>query len=146
MRLTALFGVLLGAATAHAADPETVSRIALYAGADRQAVLEAGARKEGEILVYAVGSQIDPVVKGFGAKYPFLTPKVYKGDIPILLKKVAEEYRARVYNVDAFELDDYGLDLLRDSHLITPFNSPEMAMYGSDAIEKSKLWVYMRED
>src|SRR5215813_10764101 len=92
---------------AHAADPQTVSKIATYAAADRQAVLEAGARKEGELLVYAVGSQIDPVIKGFEGRYPFLSVKVFKGDIPVLLKKVTEEYRAGVYNVDAYELDDY---------------------------------------
>ncbi len=129
-----------------AADPQTVSRIATYAEADRQAMLEAGARKEGELLVYAVGSQIDPVIKGFAARYPFLSVKVFKGDIPVLLKKVTEEYRAGVYNVDAYELDDYGLDILRDARMLTPFASPESANYGADAIEAKKHWVFMRED
>ncbi len=84
------------ASGAHAADAQTVTTIGAYQAADRQAFLEAGARKEGQLLVYAVGSQIDPVVKAFGAKYPFLTVKVYKGDIPLLLRKVMEEYRAGV--------------------------------------------------
>ena len=129
-----------------AADAQTVSKIALYDGADRQAMLEAGARKEGELLVYAVGSQIDPVIKAFGAKYPFLTAKVFKGDIPVLLKRVTEEYRAGVYNADAYEIDDYGLEILRDTRMLASFNSPEMASYGPDAIEAKKQWVYMRED
>ena len=131
---------------AHAADAQTVSKIALYDGADRQAMLEAGARKEGELLVYAVGSQIDPVVKAFGSKYPFLTAKVFKGDIPLLLKRVTEEYRAGVYNADAYELDDYGLEILRDTWMLTPFTSPEMTNYRSEAIEVKKNWVFMRED
>ena len=62
--------------------PQTVAKIANYAGADRPAMLEAGARKEGEFLVYTVGSQIDPVLKAFGDKYPFLTVKAFKADIP----------------------------------------------------------------
>jgi iron(III) transport system substrate-binding protein len=133
-------------AQAGAADPQTVARIANYAGADRQAFLEAGARKEGELLAYAVGAQIDPVLKAFGAKYPFLTAKVFKGDIPVLLRKVTEEYRAGVHTVDAFELDDYGLEILRDAHMLTPFSSPEAANYPPDSIEAKRHWVFMRED
>lgn len=131
---------------AHAADANTVSTIGNYQAADRQAFLEAGARKEGQLLVYAVGSQIDPVIKAFGEKYPFLTVKVFKGDIPLLLRKVTEEYRAGVFNVDAYELDDYGLELLRNSKMLVPFSSPEAANYGPEAIEAKKNWIFMRED
>ncbi len=141
-----LLALVAASAPARAADPQTVSKIATYESADRQSMLEVGARKEGELLVYAVGSQIDPVVKAFGAKYPFLTVKVYKGDIPQLLQKVTEEYRAGVTNVDAYELDDYGLAILRDNHMITPFLSPETVNYGPEAIEAKKQWVFMRED
>jgi iron(III) transport system substrate-binding protein len=138
--------LIIPGAASRAADPQTVSRIANYEAADRQSVLEAGARKEGELLVYAVGSQIDPVIKAFGAKYPFLSVKVFKADIPLLLKKVTEEYRAGVYNVDAYELDDYGVEILRDTRMITPFSSPETVNYGPEAIEAKKHWVFMRED
>jgi iron(III) transport system substrate-binding protein len=131
---------------AQAADPQAVATIGTYQAADRQTFLEAGARKEGQLLVYAVGSQIDPVIKAFGVKYPFLTVKVFKGDIPLLLKKVTEEYRAGVYNVDAYELDDYGLELLRSNKMLVPFSSPESVNYGPEAIEANKHWVFMRED
>ena len=57
----ALIISLSGAALA--ADPATVEKITHYKGADRQAFLEAGARKEGKLLVYAVGTQIRPVMK-----------------------------------------------------------------------------------
>ena len=80
--------------------------------ADRQAFLEAGARREGALLVYTVGAQIDPVVKAFNAKYPFLAVKTFKNDIPTLLAKTFEEYKAGVYNTDVFEIDDYGLRIL----------------------------------
>ena len=45
---------------ADAADPQAVARIATYQGADRQAVLEAGARKEGAVVISTVGTQIAP--------------------------------------------------------------------------------------
>ena len=141
------FGAALGVCTAaHAADPQTVAKIANYDAADRQAFLEAGARKEGELQLYTVGSQIDPLLKAFGEKYPFLSVKAFKGDIPIVLKKLMEEYKAGVYTADAFELDDYGVQILRDAKLLVPFSSPEMANYGTEAVEANRHWVLMRED
>jgi iron(III) transport system substrate-binding protein len=129
-----------------AADPQTVAKITNYAAADRSELLLAGARKEGELQLYTVGSQIDAVTKAFGEKYPFLSVQVYKADIPQLLRKLMEEYRAGLYNADAFELDDYGVQILRDQKILTPFYSPESANYGSESIEKNKHWVLMRED
>src|SRR5581483_10274596 len=126
IRAAVLAGVLATGAAANAADPQTVAKIANYRAPDRTAVLEAGARKEGELLLYTVGSQIDQVMKAFGEKYPFLSVKVFKADIPIVLKKLTEEYRAGLYNADAFELDDYGVQFLRDAKLLAPFYSPEM--------------------
>lgn len=131
---------------APAADPQTVAKIAAYSGPDRSAMLEAGARKEGEFLLYTVGSQIDPVLKAFGERYPFLSVKAYKADIPLVLQKVTEEYRAGVYNPDAFELDDYGVQILRDAKLLAPLSSPEIENYGPEAVEPGRRWVLMRED
>src|SRR5262249_20963233 len=51
---------------AYAADPQTVAKIANDTAGDRQGMLEAGARKEGEFQLYTVGSQIDPLLKAFG--------------------------------------------------------------------------------
>jgi iron(III) transport system substrate-binding protein len=131
---------------ARAADPATVARIANYQAPDRQAFLEAGARREGALLVYTVGAQIDPVVKAFNAKYPFLAVKTFKNDIPTLLAKTFEEYKAGVYNADAFEVEDYGLRILLDAKMLASFFSPEMAHYGAEAVEPGKRWTLMRED
>ena len=54
------------------AQPPAVERIANYAGADRQAVLEAGAKREGGLLLYTTGTQIKPLIDRFEAKYPYL--------------------------------------------------------------------------
>jgi len=32
-----------------------------------------------------------------------------------------EEYRAGAYNVDAFELEDYGLEILREARMLPRF-------------------------
>src|SRR5690242_1349655 len=90
-------GLLLAFPAARAAEPAEVAGLAAYAGADRQARLEAGAHDEGALTIYTVGAQIDPVVKGFGAKYPFLTVRVVKKDPPELVKQVTQEYKAGIY-------------------------------------------------
>jgi iron(III) transport system substrate-binding protein len=132
--------------TARAVDPADIAKIATYAAADRQSVLEAGARAEGGLVIYTVGAQIDPVVKAFNARYPFLTVKVVKKDPPELVKQVGEEYKAGLHTVDAYELDDFGLRPLLEMGVLAPFTSPETAHYPAEAIEPGKRWVMMRQD
>lgn len=146
LALSAVALAKFAAGVSYAADPVMVAKIATYDKPDRQAVLEAGARKEGQLLVYTVGAQIDPVVAAFNAKYPFLSVKVLKSDPPDLVKRVTQEYKAGVYNVDVFELDDFGLQPLLQGKLLAPFWSPEMTNYGPEAIEATKRWAMMRQD
>lgn len=135
----------LNAPAAGAAE-RTAQDIALYKGSDRQAMLEAGARKEGEVLVYTVGSQIDPVLAAFRVKYPFLTVRTLKDDIPRLVQRVVQEYGAGIYDVDAFELNDYGLELLLGQKLLAPFWSPESNNFDPEALGPDNRWLLMRQD
>jgi len=143
-----LFGSLIAAAdaTAALAADRTADEIASYRGADRQKMLEAGARKEGACLVYTVGSQIDPVLAAFRAKYPFLTVRTLKDDIPRVVQRVVQEYRTGIHEVDAFELNDYALELLLGQKLLLPFWSPESINFDSDALGPGNCWVLMRQD
>ena len=142
----AIIAIMIASGSARAADPATVAKIATYQGNDRQAFLEAGARREGGLLVYTVGAQIDPVLKAFSAKYPFLAVKTFKNDIPTLLAKTFEEYKAGVYNADAFELEDYGLRILLDAQNARPILLAGDGKLRADAIEPGKRWTLMRED
>ncbi len=134
-----------GFAAALAAD-RTVQEMASYRGTDRQSMLEAGARQEGSVLIYTVGSQIDPVLATFRSTYPFLTVRTLKDDIPRTVQRVVQEYRAEIHNVDAFELNDYALQLLFGQKLLIPFWSPESVNYVADAIGPGNCWVLMRQD
>ena len=60
-----------------AAEPKSVADIANYAGADRQSMLEAGARKEGALMVYMTGTQIQPLIGRFTQKYPLYQDPVH---------------------------------------------------------------------
>src|SRR5690349_17498298 len=54
--------------------PTSVADIAAYKGADRQQMLEDGARKEGHLTWYTsmAGQIVDDLPAGFKAKYPFI--------------------------------------------------------------------------
>jgi iron(III) transport system substrate-binding protein len=138
--------VLASAPQTLAAAPEAIGEIANYAGADRAAYLEAGARTEGKLLVYTVGAQIDPLLAAFHKRYPFVSVQAYKGDTVDLDRRVIEEYNAGVFNVDAYELNDYGLVPLLEAGYLAAFSSPEFVNYPSEAIEPGRHWVVMRED
>lgn len=136
---------LCAATVAAGAEGATVESIANYSGPDRQQMLEAGARSEGEVLLYATGAQIDPLINRFMEKYPFVRAKVFRGGTPDITKKALEEYKAGMHAVDGYELVSGGLIPLRDLGYLQPFGSPEIAAYPPDAIESGKHWIAVRE-
>jgi iron(III) transport system substrate-binding protein len=127
------------------AAPRTVAEIANYAGADRQQLLEDGARHEGALLLYATGTQIQPLLDRFMQKYPYIKVAMPRASSVDVTRKVIEEYGAGLYQVDAYELSSYGLVVEREQGLLQPFISPELAGYEATAIEPGRNWVSVRE-
>ncbi len=113
---------------------------------DAETAAATRAREEGRLLIYTVGAQIDPLIAAFRAKYPFLTVQTYKADTVEVARRAIEEHEAGVDEVDAYELNDYGLVPLLEADLLAPLNSPELAHYPPMAIENGRHWVVMRED
>jgi iron(III) transport system substrate-binding protein len=142
--LMSLLTLCLAAPPALAA-PQTVGEIANYAGADRQQLLEAGARREGALMLYATGTQIQPLIDRFMQKYPFIKVAMPRASSIDVTRKVIEEYGAGLYQVDAYELSSYGLVVPRDQGLLQPFSSPELADYDQITIEPGRHWVSARE-
>jgi iron(III) transport system substrate-binding protein len=134
--------VAVGAASAQ---PTGVAAIANYTGADRQKVLEEGARREGGLLLYTTGTQIKPLVDRFEQKYPYLRVELARASSADTARKVVEEYRAGYDKVDAFELASHGLVVPRDENILQPFRSPEFSAFAADAVEPGRHWVVIRE-
>ena len=68
------------------AAPATVAEIANYSGSDRQRILEDGAKREGALMIYTTGTQIQPLVDRFRQKYPFVKtqmPRASSVDVAI---------------------------------------------------------------
>ena len=142
--VSGLASLLIGGAIAMpaAAAPQTVAEIANYTGPDRQAVLEAGARKEGQVIVYSTGTQMKPLMDAFGVKYPFIRIEAYRADATTVTRRVLEEYKAGRYAVDSVEMTTGGLHAMRDAGYLQPFTSPQMAAYRPEAIEAGRHWVF----
>jgi iron(III) transport system substrate-binding protein len=130
---------------AAAQTPGAVARIANYAGGDRQAMLEAGARRERGLLLYTTGTQIEPLIRGFERKYPFLRVTVQRDTQTDIARRAVQEYRAGVKTLDMFELSSQGLILIRDANILQPFRSPEAAAFDAGAVEPARHWVVVRE-
>jgi iron(III) transport system substrate-binding protein len=128
-----------------AAQPKTVAEIANYTGSDRQALLEAGAKREGVVMVYMTGTQIQPLLDGYRKKYPYVKVESSRLGSVETSQKILEEYAGGVYQVDVFELAAEGLFVPRAQGVLQPFTSPELAAYEKEAIEPEKRWVSVRE-
>jgi iron(III) transport system substrate-binding protein len=127
------------------AAPATVADIATYDGSDRQAVLEAGAKREGALLLYTTGTQTQPLMDRFRQKYPYIKLEVLRADTSDISRRVIEEYAAGLYQADGFELGSVGLVLPREQGLLQPFFSPEALNYDPQSIEPQKRWISVRE-
>jgi len=130
---------------AAAQSSNAVEAIANYSGGDRQAMLEAGARRERGLLLYTTGTQIEPLIRGFERKYPFLKVTVQRGTQADIARRALTEYRLGYRKLDMFELSSEGLILIRDAKILQPFTSPEAAAFDLAAIEPARHWVVVRE-
>ena len=73
------------------AQTRSVAEIANYKGADRQKVLEEGAKREGRLMIYAIGTQAEPIYKAFEQKYPFVKVENKRNDTAVMTRLIIEE-------------------------------------------------------
>jgi iron(III) transport system substrate-binding protein len=138
-----LAGAVAALPFATLAAPSNVQEVANYQGADRQAVLEAGARKEGVVLVYGALTEetTGPVFDAFQKKYPFLRLEKHIGDSLAVVRRAIEEYRAQHHIVDVMGTSLGGMMALRDGNFFAPHWSPEHAAMRPGAVEPNRNWT-----
>ena len=99
-----LSGLLLLAsqpALSLAAGPLSTAEISLYRGADRQAVLVEGAKKEGEVSLYYAHPIVQVIAEAFTKKYG-IKVKPWRGGSEAIMQRVTAEFRAGKRDVDIF--------------------------------------------
>ena len=146
MKRAALFALIaLALLTPVAAPAQDAAVVAATRGADRQARLEAGARREGEVLLYTTGTQIEPLIARFREKYPFIRVEQSRGDPQQAAARAMQEYSGGYFAVDGYELTSFSLAPLRAMKALAPVDSPELAAFGEGAIGPDRAWIVARE-
>jgi iron(III) transport system substrate-binding protein len=112
--------------TAGGGAPGTPPEVARYQGADRQQVLEAGARKEGTLSWYTAiaGDVITALTNGFQQKYPYLKVDVFRADELQLVQRITQETQAGTASFDVTDPNGGTGEIFAESKLITPYYSP----------------------
>jgi iron(III) transport system substrate-binding protein len=108
--------------------PTSPAAIAAYQGADRQQMLESGAKAEGAVTWYTVlaGDVVDALAKGFQERYPDIKVDANRptGQRAITIK-VTEETQGKHYTVDVVQSGLTDLLPIRDDLKgLTPYYSP----------------------
>lgn len=133
---------LTGAITVAAAGASalTIEQIAEYKGADRQSVLEEGAKKEGEILWIGTLSEQTSglIVKAFNGRYPGIKVGRIRSDGPQALQRVLAEHRARTPRVDL--MTSGVVPDLKAAGLVQTFLSPALDAYAPEDKDPNRVW------
>lgn len=144
----ALIFAIAGAATLAATPVKalTIDEIANYKGADRQKVLEEGARKEGKVTIYSgmiVDQALRPMSEAFHKKYPFIDIQYWRAASPQIVQKALAEARAGRMTVDVLESTSLAPPIIRGG-LAQKFHSPETDSYPKQLVDKNGLWASTR--
>ncbi len=153
MRLTCfVFSVLL-ALPAFGVEPTPgVAAVAAYSGPDRTARLIAGAKKEGELMLYSSLTQDDQLklVADFKRRYG-VGVKFWRGSQAHILQRVLSETRGSRFEFDVLETNAPQIEALAREKLLQKMNSPYieqellpevMPSHGEWAPDRLNLLVY----
>ncbi len=116
--------------------PTSLADLAVYTGADRQKVLEDGARQEAGVTWYTTLSApaLDLIPQGFEKKYPGIKVEKFRGTPDDVAKRILDETQARRYVYDVMEAGDTTLLTINDQGLTMPFASPLLSAYPADSL------------
>jgi iron(III) transport system substrate-binding protein len=123
----------------------TNDEIANYKGADRQKVLEEGAKKEGKVAWYTsliVDQATKPIEEGFKKKYPFLQVDTIRGDSTQILSRSLAEARAHNVHMDVIAASLAGA--FKKGGIAQVFDSPILAEYPKSYIDPDHTYVTYR--
>lgn len=116
--------------------PVTAAELALYNGADRQQLLEQGAKKEGRLLIYSTQTE-KQITDAFQKKYPYIKMEIWRDDDTRVASRILEEYKAGLHAVDVLSFTGFGSVIMSDAGILQPFISPNIPFLEDYAINAS---------
>jgi iron(III) transport system substrate-binding protein len=140
----AIASVALGFAYAGTLHAQSLAEIAMMKGTDRQAKLEAGARKEGAFSLYTtlVPEGSNPLQEAWEKKYPWVKTSFTRTASAAQIQRILAESRTGKANADV--VMGSGSDALEEVKLLQPFSSPEMEAYPKEYVGKDNLYFTYR--
>src|SRR5258707_10452794 len=153
MRLTCcVFSVLLALPASGVEPTPGVADVAAYSGPERTARLIAGAKKEGELMLYSSLTQDDQlrIAADFKARYG-ITVKFWRGSQAHILQRVLSETRGGRFEFDVLETNAPQIEVLAREKLLQRMNSPYLEQellpdtvpeHGEWAPDRLNLLVY----
>jgi iron(III) transport system substrate-binding protein len=132
--------------TSSAAVAQKADDILLYSGPDREQRLIEGARKEGQVVIYAaliVNQAMRPIAEGFGKKYPFIKLATWRADSEDIVQKAAAEVRANNVVADVIEGTGAGEQAV-EANIAQPYYAPAVAGFAEPYRNRAGLWAPTR--
>ena len=107
------------------------------AAANRESLIE-GAKKEGEVILYASMNleEANAMISRFEGKYPFLKVKLNRTDSEKLLTKILVEAKAKKSSADAIQTLGFAMHTLKKTQLLGHYLSPENIYYPKEFKEE----------
>ena len=107
------------------------------AAANREQLIE-GAKKEGEVILYASMNleEANTIIQRFEGKYPFLKVKLNRTDSEKLLTKILVEAKAKKSSADAIQTLGFAMHTLKKTQLLGHYLSPENGYYPKEFKEE----------
>ena len=137
---------LLAVSSLAALAQTSVADIALYEGADRQARLLEGAKKEGGLTIYssATNEDMQAMIKAFEQKYPGVKIKFWRSDSESILQRAVIEARGNRNEFDIAETSGGTLEALYLEKLLQVVKSPVLADISDKAKFPHAAWTGSR--
>ena len=140
--VAAFFAACAPALAQPGAAPGPHKALYLYQGADRDARVLAGAKKDKEVLVYTSLNLKDsvPIAEVFEKKYG-VKLTLWRSSSEKVLQRAVTEARAGRFTVDAFELNGPEMEALYREGLLDEFYTPQTKSLPPAALPKHRHWV-----
>lgn len=109
---------------------------------ERVAKIE-GAKKEGNLVIYTNTSlsSLDPQIKRFTEKYPFIKIEYYRASAPRLMTRILAETRAGPPKFDVIATEGITGYLMMKKGLYAKYVSPESAAFPKEAKDPEGYWT-----
>jgi iron(III) transport system substrate-binding protein len=112
------------------------------AAADQESAAKLeGAKKEGRVVLYTNASGLEPVVKRFKEKYPFVEVEVLRSGAPKLLNRILTESLAGSFKGDVIETEGLTSYLMMKKGLYAKYVSPETKALPAGAKDPEGQWA-----